>query len=135
MRRRNSRATIALDTAKAITHDPQLRSAAAQAAPPLARIGAGVGRRLARRRAQRRVRQLNDAITTARALIATYGPLAVEQLQQIGVVEPPPKPRRTRRLLAPRFVAGALAGAGAMYLLEPSHGHEHRRQLQKLVSH
>jgi hypothetical protein len=109
-------------TARSVAQNPQVRSLAAW----LGRIGLQMRGRMARGETQRRAQRISDALLTARALIATYGPEAIEQLEQMGVLERP-KPKRT----APRFLAGAVAGAGAMYLLEP----RHRQQLQKLVSH
>lgn len=129
MLKRESKGVAATGVARAIIQDPQIRRAASEAASPLANLSVAVGKRLARRRARRRVRQLNAAIGAVRALLATYSPQAIEQLQQLGVVE---RPKRKRA--APRFVAGAVAGAGAMYLFEPRHGRANRQQIQKLVS-
>ena len=50
--------------------------------------------------------------------------------RQFGLVEEP-KAKRS----APRVVTGALIGAGAMYLLEPQHGRQHREQVHRLISH
>jgi hypothetical protein len=63
---------------------------------------------------------------TACALIATYGPEAIGQLEARGVLE---RPKRKRP--APRFLVGALAGAGAMYVLDP----RRRQQVQNLAPH
>ena len=102
---RKSKRAVSINTAQGIIQDPQIRRAAAEVVPPMAQLSLGVGRRLARRRARRRIQQLNDTLNTARALVTTYGPQVVEQL---GLVERP-KPRRT----APKFVAGAMLGAGS----------------------
>jgi hypothetical protein len=127
-----SKGRAAIGMARAVVTDREVRRAASQTASPLTQLTIALGRRAARRRASRRVQQLEDAILTLRALIATFGPQAIEQLHQAGVVE---RPKPVRR--APRFLVGALAGAGAgagaMYLLEPHQRRE--RRLHQLVSH
>ena len=123
MLNRKSKRAASISTAQGIIQDPQIRRAAAEVVSPMAQLSLGLGKRLARRRARRRIQQLNDTLNTARALVTTYGPQVVEQL---GLVEAP-KPKRT----APRFIAGAVLGAGMMYLIEP----RHRRQVQSLVGH
>jgi hypothetical protein len=128
-----SKGRAAIGMARAVVSDREVRHAASQAASPVTQLTIALGRRAARRRARRRVEQLEEAILTVRAVIATFGPQAIEQLHQAGIVE---RPRPIRR--GPRFLVGALAGAGAgagaMYLLEP---HQRRREhrLQQLLSH
>ena len=113
MLNRKSKRAVSISTAQGIIHDPQIRRAAAEVVPPMARLSLGLGKRLARRRARRRIDQLNDTLNTARALVTSCGPHVVEQL---SLVERR-KPKRT----APRFVAGAVLGAGMVYLIEPRH--------------
>lgn len=125
--KRKSKASTGISTAKVIIEDPQIRRAAVEAAPPVARLGVTVGKRVARRQAREQIKQISDAVNTLSMLVSTYGPQLVKQL---GLIEEP-KRKRT----APRFVAGALIGAGTMYLLEPQTGSEHRQQLQRLMSH
>jgi|GEM_PF-2174087 len=112
----------------------------ARSAPPLARATLRVGRPIVKRRARRRLSAAADTtgaaiaqtagavaafVETAGEILAAYGPPAA---QALGLCEPP-RQRRT----APRVALGVLIGAGAMYLLEPGQGAEHRRQLLRLV--
>src|SRR5579875_3562173 len=102
----------------------------ARSAPPLARATLRVGRPIVKRRARRRLSAAADTTgaaiaETAGEILAAYGPPAA---QALGLCEPP-RQRRT----APRVALGVLIGAGAMYLLEPGQGAEHRRQLLRLV--
>ena len=124
-RRKDSVGSVA---ARGLLFDRQIRRAAIQSAAPLARLSFGVSRRMARRRAQRRWDQIAPTINALTSLAATFGPHLAEQF---GIVEPP---RRTSRV-APKLAIGALVGAGAFYLLEPQHGPEHRRQVQRLIAH
>jgi hypothetical protein len=119
---------LATTAALGLVDDPAIRSAALHATPPIAKFGLNVGKRFAQRRAQRRIEQLSDAVNALGALVAAYGPIIARQL---GLIEDPPEAKRT----APLVAAGALAGAGAVYFLEPGSGHAHRQQLQKLLSH
>jgi hypothetical protein len=73
-----------------------------------------------------RVEQLGDAARLVGQMAIVYGPPAAEVF---GLIEAP-KPRRT----APAFVVGIAVGATAVYFLEPEHGPEHRRRVQKLVA-
>jgi hypothetical protein len=128
MRAKKRKPGLASTAAFGLVGDPGIRSAALEAAPPMAKLGLNLGRRFARRRTQRRIEQINEVVNTIAVLATTYGPILA---QQLGVVEEPPKAKRT----APLVVVGALAGAGAVYFLEPGAGAKHRRQIQKLVAH
>lgn len=119
---------LASTVAFGLVGDRAIRSAAAEAAPPLAKLGVSVGKRFARRRTQRRIERFNEAVNTIAALVTAYGPILA---RQIGIVEEPPKTKRTGPLVA----AGAVVGAGAVYFLEPGSGAQHRRRIQKLISH
>lgn len=125
--KRKSKTAVGVGAARGIIEDPQIRKAAAEAAPPVARLGMSIGKRVARRQARRQVKQLGDAVNTLSLLASTYAPQIARQL---GVVEEP-KRRRT----GSRFLTGALLGAGTMYLLEPQTGQQHREQLQRLMTH
>jgi hypothetical protein len=118
---------LATTAALGLVDDPAIRHAALEATPPVAKLGLNVGKRFAQRRAQRRIEQLSDAINALGAIVAAYGPIVARQL---GLIEEPPKAKRTGPLVA----AGALAGASAVYFLEPGSGRAHRRQVQKLIA-
>jgi hypothetical protein len=60
--RTKTKAAIGAETAKGIFTDPEIRSAAAEAAPPVARLGLGIGRRVARRRTRKQLEQIGDTV-------------------------------------------------------------------------
>ncbi len=126
IRKKPTKNAVGLEAVRAMITDPQIRRAAIDAAKPLATLGFRVGGRVGRRKARQRARQMDEAIRTIWALVTTYSPQLVEQL---GLVEQP-KPPRT----APKVIFGAALGAGAVYLLEPGSGREHRQQLARLVA-
>src|SRR5205823_301616 len=70
-----------------------------------------MGKPVAKRPARQRVEQIGQTVRTTGALVAMYGPLAV---QALGLVEPP---KRKRTL--PRVAVGIVIGAGAMYFFGP----------------
>jgi hypothetical protein len=119
---------LATTAALGLVDDPAIRHAALEATQPVAKLGLNVGKRFAQRRAQRRLEQLSDAFNALGALAAAYGPIVARQL---GLIEEPPKAKRT----APLVAGGALVGASAVYFLEPGSGRRHRQQVQRLVSH
>jgi hypothetical protein len=119
---------LATTAALGLVDDPAIRHAALEATPPVAKLGLNVGKRFAQRRAQRRIEQLSDAINALGAVATAYGPIIARQL---GLVEQPPKAKRT----APLVAAGAAVGASAVYFLEPGSGRQHRQRLQKLIPH
>ena len=92
-----------------------------KATPAAAKAGLKVGKPILKRRTRRRVDEAADAVVLA---LASYAPRAVRQLG----LEPP-----KRKHTAPRFLAGAVLGAAAVYLLEPESGAQHRARLAKLV--
>jgi hypothetical protein len=103
---------------------PLGRGAAAKtlkAAPGAAKSGLKLGKPVLKRRTRKRVDEATDAVVLA---LAGYAPRAVRRLG----LEPPKRKRTT-----PRVLAGAAMGAAAMYLFEPGHGAEHRKQLAKLL--
>ena len=120
---RRTKPRLGPTAATGVLFDPEIRRAAAHAAPPVARLGFGVGRRLARRRAQRRWDQTAGAIQTLATVLTTFGP---QLAQELGLIEPP-----RRRPVAPVLAGGAVLGAGALYLADG----KHRRQLAALVTH
>jgi ferric-dicitrate binding protein FerR (iron transport regulator) len=113
--------------ASGLITDPKLRSAALDAAPPLARLGWRLGRRAAQRRAQERWERVVPALDGAATLLGTLLPQA---LQQAGLIEPP---RRRRRRRVPGILAGAAVAGTAALLLEPSHGAERRARVLGLL--
>jgi len=115
-------------TAKAIVEHPLLRTAVAEAGPPIARAGVKVGKQRLSRKSRRQLEQLGSTLGTVASLASTYAPQAAQTAQQLGLVEAP-KTKRT----GPRLLAGAVLGAVAMFLLEPGHGREHRQQVQRLL--
>lgn len=119
---------LATTAALGLVDDPAIRHAALHATPPVAKLGLNIGKRVAQRRAQQRIAQLSDAINALGAIVAAYGPIVARQL---GIVEEPPKVKRT----APLVAAGAAVGAGAVYFLEPGSGRAHRERIQRLISH
>ncbi|HET9719613.1 MAG TPA: hypothetical protein VFP55_06015 [Solirubrobacteraceae bacterium] len=121
-------AKVGAKTAQSIVRNPLLRSALTEAGPPIARLGMRTGKKQLSRKGRKQLEQLGEAMTTVASLASNYAPQAAEMAQELGLVEAP-KPKRT----APRLLAGAALGASAMFLFEPGHGGEHRRQLQKLI--
>jgi hypothetical protein len=111
--RRKSKPSLGAEAAKGLIADPEIRQAAAEAAPPVARLSFSIGKRLARRRTRRQLEQLGDTVNALAGTLATYGPALA---QQIGVIEPPKKKRR--KVLIPIAAGGALAAAGAAVALK-----------------
>jgi hypothetical protein len=109
--------------------------------PPLANLSLNFGNPFAKRQSPRGFEQIVEQAGEALgelgevvfaigevlgAVMAAYGPLAARHL---GWAEAP-KEKRT----APRVVAGAVIGAGAVYFLEPKYGPERREQLLRLIN-
>ena len=115
-------------TAKAIVQHPVLRTAVSQAGPPIARAGVRVGKQRLSRKSRKQLEQLGETLGTVAGVASDYLPQAVLAAQELGLIEAP-KTKRTR----PRLLAGIALGAAAMFLLEPGHGREHRRQVQRLL--
>lgn len=74
--------------------------------------------------AAERVGEVAAAVTS---VIAAYGPDAARQL---GLVEPPPAPKRRT---APWLMVGVVIGAAGAYFLDPEHGSDRRKQVAGLV--
>lgn len=124
MRSSHSKPSLSRTAATGILVDPDIRRAAAHAAPPVARLGFTIGRRMARQEARRQLEQAEETFSTLRSLLSTAGPQLAEQL---GLLEPP---RRRRRFLP---VAGvvALAVAVAVVGSDP----RQRQKIQRLIVH
>jgi hypothetical protein len=73
-----------------------------------------VGKPVAKKQARQRIKGIGTTARTTGALVAMYGPLAV---QALGLVE---VPKRKRTL--PRVAVGVVIGAGAMYFFGPQRG-------------
>jgi hypothetical protein len=110
---KKSKPSLGTEAAKGLIADPEIRKAAAEAAPPVARLSLSIGRRFARRRTRKQLEQLGETINALASTLATYGPALA---QQIGVIEPPKK--RRRKLLLPIAAGGALAAGGAALALK-----------------
>ncbi|MBV8989804.1 MAG: YtxH domain-containing protein [Solirubrobacterales bacterium] len=125
-----TKAKVAGKTVKGLAKYPVAR----KAARPAVKLAFRAGKPVAKRKARQRVAPITDAAQRvgeaaglAYAMIATYGPDAARQL---GLIEPPPKPKRT----APRVVAGAVIGGTAVYFLDPDSGEQRRKKVADLVS-
>jgi hypothetical protein len=106
--RRKSKPSLRAEAAKGLLTDPEIRQAAAEAAPPVAKLSFRIGKRFARRRTRKQLEQLGETINALAATLATYGPALA---QQLGVIEPPK--RKRRKLLIPIAAGGMLAAGGA----------------------
>jgi len=99
---------IAAKGGTTMARHPTLRRTTVRAAKPPAKLGWRVGKVIVVRKARAQVDRLEAAGRTAAAFAVIYGPMAAEVF---GLVEPPKRNRRT-----PAFAAGAVTGAGAMYV-------------------
>ena len=107
--------------ATGIMFDPELRRAARQAAPPVARLGYTLGKRMA----SQQLDEAAEAFSHLASLLTSAGPQVAEQL---GLAQPAP-PRR-RRLL-PAVGAVAVVAVGVVVATDPGR----RRRLQRLFVH
>lgn len=120
---RHSKPSLGRTAATGILVDPDIRRAAAHAAPPVARLGFTIGRRMARQEARHQLEQAEEAFGTLRSLLSTAGPQLAEQL---GLVEPP---RRRRFLPATGLVAVVVIAA--VVGSDP----RQRQKIQRLIVH
>lgn len=120
--RRNKR-SLGRTAATGLLVDPDIRRAAVAAAPPVARLGFTIGRRLARLEAQDRLGQAAETFDTLRALLSTAGPQLAEQL---GLIEPP---RRSR--VGPVLAVTTVVAVSAVVLSDA----ERRQKVQRLIVH
>jgi hypothetical protein len=118
-----TKAKVGWRTAKAGAKRP---SAVRAVVPPAIRITFKGGKPFAKRRVRQEAERLGE---TARAVGDALSSIP-EAARELGLMEPPPKPKRT----APRVAAGVVIGATAVYFLEPGVGAEHRKQVLRLVS-
>ncbi len=86
-----TKARLGLRTALMMARHPTLRRATTQVGAPTAKV-------VVKRQLRPQMERIGDAATTARSILAIYGPVAAEAL---GLVEAP-KPKRR----APRVAAG-----------------------------
>src|SRR5947209_1220415 len=124
MSRRSRKPSVGSAVASGIVFDPEIRRAAAQAAPAVARLGFTVGRRMARQEAQRQLAHAEGAFATLSSMLTTAGPQLAEL---IGLAEPP---RRKRRVL-PVLGATAAVAAAVVIATDP----EQRQKIQRLIVH
>ena len=127
----SAKGKVGLKAAGAAIKNPTATRLVAKASAPAAKGGMRFGKAIAKRKSSRRIEdRIEDVGRTARTVgetIAIYGP---EAAQFFGWVEPP-KRKRT----APRVLVGAVLGATAMYMLEPSGaGKERRAKARALAS-
>jgi hypothetical protein len=107
--------------AAGLVFDPELRRAAVQAAPPVARLGYTLGKRMA----SQQLDEATQAFGHLAALLTSAGPRLAEQL---GLAEPEPPARR--RLLP---AAGGIAALAVAVVVATDPGR--RRRLQRLFVH
>jgi hypothetical protein len=112
---------VATKGAVGATKHPRARRAGVKAAKPVAKASVKVAKPIVKRKVRRRVEPIREALRTAGALVATYGPPVAIEFGLIDV----PKRKRT----GPRVAVGVLIGATAMYFLDPTHGSERRQKL------
>jgi uncharacterized Zn-binding protein involved in type VI secretion len=129
-----TKATLAGKTAKGLVKYPAARRATIKATRPSAKLAFKVGKPVVKRRAKQQLERIGEAaerfgevVTAVGSVVATYGPDAARQL---GLLEPPPKPKRT----APRVAVGVVIGGVAVYFLDPDLGPERRKRVAGLVS-
>lgn len=107
--------------ATGLVFDPELRRAAVQAAPPVARLGYTLGKRMA----SQQLEETGQAFSHLSDLLTSAGPQLAEQL---GLAKPEPRP--SRRLL-PAIGGVALVAVAVVVATDPAR----RRRLQRLVVH
>ena len=136
-----TKSTLAGKTAKGLVKYPAARRATVKAARPSAKLVFKVGKPVVKRRAKQQLERIGEAAerfgeivtavgtvaTEVGTVLATYGPDAARQL---GLLEPPPRPKRT----APRVAVGVVIGGVAVYFLDPDLGPERRKRVAALVS-
>jgi hypothetical protein len=126
---KNRKRGVGSAAARGLLFDTAIRRAAAQAVPPVARLSLNVGRRMARRRAERRRAQVAATMSAVSTLLVSNWPHVAGPLGLTSGAKP------THSRTTPSLIAGVALGAAGMYLFEPGHGQEHRRQVQRLIAH
>ena len=106
---KRKKAVLGIGGATAIARRPALRRATKRAGAPTAKVGWRVGKVVAKRKARGHADRVGTAARTLGSVAVIYGPMAAEVLR----LADPPKPKRR----APAFAAGAVTGAGVVYLL------------------
>jgi hypothetical protein len=107
--------------ATGLVFDPELRRAAVQAAPPVARLGYTLGKRMA----SQQLEDAGEAFSHLSALLSSAGPRLAEQ---IGLAAPAPP---ARRRLLPAVAGSALVAVAVLVATDPGR----RRRLQRLFVH
>jgi hypothetical protein len=128
-----SKTAVASKAAFGLAKKPTARRATAKAARPSAKVAFMIAKPIVLRRIRQSTAQIVDAAATVAeaavmtaVVLATYGPDAAVEL---GLVEPPPKPKPA----APRVIAGVVIGASAVYFLDPAHGQKRRDRIAGLM--
>jgi hypothetical protein len=107
--------------ATGLVFDPELRRAAVQAAPPVARLGYTLGKRMA----GQQLEEAGEAFGHLAAMLTSAGPQLAELL---GLTQPEPP---LRRRLLPAVGGAAVVALVVVVAADPGR----RRRLQRLVVH
>ena len=123
--------SLGMTAATGLLVDPELRRAALRAAPPAARLGYLLGKRMAGQQARHQLtearQQLSDAgeaFEHLATMLTSAGPQLAEQL---GLIEPPQR----KRSLAPALGGVAVVAVAVVLATDPTR----RQKLQRLVIH
>lgn len=131
---RKRKQSLGRTAASGMVFDPEIRRAALQAAPPVARLGYTVGKRAVAQQARQQLDEAGEAFSHLTdeagqtfshlaSLLSTTGPLLAEQL---GLIEPP-----RRRRLAPLVGGAAVALVAVVVATDPGR----RQRIQRLIVH
>lgn len=132
---RKRKQSLGRTAASGVVFDPEIRRAALQAAPPVARLGYTVGKRAVAQQARQQLDEAGEAFSHLTdeagqtfshlaSLLSTTGPQLAEQL---GLIEPP----RRRRRLGPVVGGAALALVAVVVATDPGR----RQRIQRLIVH
>jgi hypothetical protein len=115
---------VGMTAASGLVFDSEFRRAALKAAPPMARLGYTLGKRMASRQAHQQLTEASEGLAHLCGMLTSAGPQLAEQL---GLVDPP---RRSRRWL-PAAGAVAVVAVAVVLATDPAR----RRRVQRLVVH